>query len=89
MRFTSFFLETCIDQVKFMEELVQPDRLRDRILIWTEEEIRADKLPAKSGQVLEAVLYRGELPRGDVAQLLGSTDRHAAASRRLCSNGKC
>ncbi len=82
MRFTSLFLETCIDQVKFMEELVQPDRLRDRILIWTEEEVRADKLPAKSGQVLEAVLYRGELPRGDVAQLLGSSDRHA---RRITS----
>jgi Fic family protein len=81
--FTKFFLVTCIDQVKFMEELVQPDRLRDRILIWTEEEIRADKLPAKSGQVLEAVLFRGELPRGDVAALLGSTDRHA---RRITSS---
>ena len=80
--FTRFFLESCIDQVKFMEQLVQPDRLRDRILIWTEEEIRADKLPGKSGQVLEAILYRGELPRGDVAALLGATDRHA---RRITS----
>ena len=61
---------------------MQPDRLRDRILIWTEEEVRADKLPARSGQVLEAVLYRGALPRGDVAQLLGSSDRHA---RRITS----
>ena len=80
--FTKFFLETCIDQITFMEELFQPDRLRDRILIWSEEEIRADKLPVKSGQVLEAVLYRGELPRGDVAKLLGATDRHA---RRITS----
>jgi len=81
-KFTEFFLKTCIDQVKFMEELVQPDRLRDRILIWTEEEIRADKLPPKSGKVLEAVLFRGELPRGEVAPLLGTTDRHA---RRVTS----
>ena len=80
--FTQFFLETCIDQVRFMEDLVQPDRLRDRILIWTEEEIRGDRLPPKAGQVLEAILYRGELPRGDVAGLLGSTDRHA---RRITS----
>jgi len=35
--FTRFFLETCLDQVKFMEELVQPDRLRNRILLWAEE----------------------------------------------------
>lgn len=34
--FAGFFLQTCIDQVRFMESLVQPDRLRDRILIWTE-----------------------------------------------------
>jgi len=80
--FTAFFLETCIDQVKFMEELVQPERLRDRILIWTEEQIREGTLPAKSGQVLEAVLFRGELPRGEVDQLLGMSER---AARRVTS----
>jgi len=80
--FTQFFLETCIDQVAFMEGLVQPDKLRDRILIWTEEEIRADNLPPKSGTVLEAVLYRGELQRGEVAGILGASDRQA---RRVTS----
>ncbi|MFH7321136.1 Fic family protein [Desulfurivibrio sp. D14AmB] len=75
--FTRFFLTTCIDQVKFMESLVQPDRLRDRILIWAEEEIRADTLPPKSGAVLEAVLYRGELPRGEVARITGTSERQA------------
>ena len=78
--FTRFFLGTCLDQVKFMEELVQPDRLRDRILLWVEEEIRADALPQKAGRILEAILYRGELPRGDVPELLGASDRH---SRRV------
>ena len=29
--FTRFFLGVCIDQVKFMETLVQPDRLRARV----------------------------------------------------------
>ncbi len=75
--FTRFFLETCLDQVKFMEELVQPDRLRNRILSWVEEEVRANALPQKAGRILEAILYRGELPRGDVPQLLGASDRHA------------
>jgi Fic family protein len=80
--FTTFFLQVSLDQVKFMEQLVQPDRLRDRILLWTEEEVRAGRLPERSGQVLEAVLFRGELPRGDVSRLLGTTDRHA---RRVVS----
>ena len=80
--FAQFFLRTCIDQVTFMEKLIQPDRLRDRILIWVEEEIRAGALPPKSGAVLEAVLYRGELPRGEVGGILGTVDRHA---RRVTS----
>jgi Fic family protein len=80
--FTQFFLETCLDQVRFMEELVQRGRLRDRILLWAEEEVRADQLPAKTGQVLEAVLFRGELPRGDVPELLGVSERSA---RRVVS----
>ncbi|MXX16019.1 MAG: Fic family protein, partial [Gammaproteobacteria bacterium] len=80
--FTRFFLGTCIDQVDFMEGLMRPDRLRTRLLVWAEEEIRASTLPPKSGQVLEAVLYRGELPRGDVARLLGASERSA---RRITS----
>jgi len=75
--FTRFFLNTCIDQVKFMGGLVQPDRLRDRIMIWAEEEIRADALPPKSGNILEAILYRGELPRGEVPRLLEAGERQA------------
>ena len=45
--FTSFFLTTCIDQVTFMEGLMQPDRLRARILLWAEEEIRLDQTAAE------------------------------------------
>lgn len=75
--FTRFFLKTCIDQVEFMEELVQPDRLRARILLWSEEEIRLGHLPPKSGNILEAVLYRGALPRGDVAGIVGTGERQA------------
>ena len=75
--FSRFFLETCIDQVSFMEDLVQPDRLRARILLWAEEESRVGKLPPKSGNVLEAVLYRGQLPRADVAGIVGTGDRQA------------
>ena len=60
-----------------MQSLVQPDRLRARILLWAEEEVRVGALPTKSGNLLEAILYRGDLPRADVAGLFGTTDRHA------------
>lgn len=80
--FTQFFLEICLDQVTFMEKLVEPSRLRARILLWVEEEIRVGELPEKAGSLLEAVLFRGQLPRGEVAQALGVSDRHA---RRVVS----
>ncbi len=76
-RFTRFFLEICLDQISFMEGLVEPARLRTRILLWAEEEVRLGALPAKGGRALEALLYRGELARGDVGTALGITDRHA------------
>ena len=80
--FAEFFLGICIDQVDFMESLVQPDRLRTRIRVWAEEEIRLGQLPAKSENVLEAVLYRGELPRGDAGGVVNTGDRQA---RRIVS----
>ena len=61
---------------------MQPDPLRARILLWAQKEIRLDKLPPKSGAVLEALLYRGELPRGDAAAIIGTGERQA---RRVVS----
>ena len=80
--FARFFLSTCIDQVQFMEDLMKPERLRDRLLIWTEEEIRAGTLPAKSDIVMRAVLFQGELSRAQAVDLLGMSDR---AARRVTS----
>lgn len=80
--FARFFIQTCIDQVKFMEGLMKPNRLRDRIMIWVEEEIRAGNLPPKSDTVLRSVLLQGEISRADVVALLGGTDRNA---RRITS----
>lgn len=75
--FTAFFLETCLDQLQFMETLVQPDRLRSRILSWSSGEASAGFLHPKAGAVLEAVLYRGELRRSEVAEVLGMGERQA------------
>ncbi|HLF10163.1 MAG TPA: Fic family protein [Gammaproteobacteria bacterium] len=75
--FTQFFLHACLDQVKFMEELVQPDRLHARIRLWAEEESATGGLHEKAGAVLDAILYRGELARSDVADVLGASARTA------------
>jgi hypothetical protein len=60
-----------------MEGLMRPDRLRDRIMIWAEEEIRAGALPPKSDVILKAVLYQGQIERGEAEVILGTSDRTA------------
>lgn len=75
--FTQFFLQTCLDQVSFMASLVQPEKLRERILYWAAQQIRDGVLPQKADRLLEAILYRGSLPRGDVPGLLDASERQA------------
>lgn len=75
--FTSFFIDTCIDQITFMESLMQPDRLAARILTWAKEETLLGNLPARAGGLLEAILYRGELERGEVPGILQVGERQA------------
>jgi Fic family protein len=75
--FTAFFLEVCIDQVTFMERLMQPRSLRERILAWATEKVKFKALSPKADKVLEAVLYRGELSRGEVPTVLSTNLRTA------------
>jgi Fic family protein len=70
--FTRFFLKLCIDQIEFMRDLMQPDRLRVRILTWAEEEARLGSFPKTGAAVMEAILFRGELPRSDVPAIAQS-----------------
>jgi Fic family protein len=80
--FAEFFLRTCIDQVTYMAGLMQTDNLRDRIMIWTEEEMRGGRLPPKSDVVLRAILFQGKLHRSEVIDMLGMSER---AARRITS----
>ena len=73
--FTRFFLETCIDQVKFMEELVAPDKLRNRIFAWANEEIKTKTLLPQSLTILERLLYQGELAREEITSMFEVTPR--------------
>ncbi len=67
---------------------MQPERLRVRILTWADEEVRLGALPPKSGKILEAVLYRGELPRSDAADIVGTGAARPAHGVRACREGR-
>ena len=75
--FSQFFLEICLDQVRFMESLMQPKALRERMLRWAEEEISYGNLPAQAPRVLDAILFKGSLPRSEVGAVINQSDRTA------------
>jgi Fic family protein len=75
--FVEFFLDICLDQVPFMERLVQPAALTGRIIRWAEEETTAGRLAPRSDRLLEVLVLRGELERGDVERLLSVSERTA------------
>jgi len=75
--FTRFFLEVCIDQVKFMEGLMNPKDFQVRVMVWGKEQIAAKALAPNADKLLESLLYRGELQRGDVQGILNTSERSA------------
>jgi Fic family protein len=73
--FTHFFLRTCIDQVDFMESLLQPSELLRRMKLYIDDEIAAGRLPSGSLALLREAFLAGELARGNAASLTGYQER--------------
>jgi Fic family protein len=75
--FCRFFLSTCVDQVDFMGQLLEPSELMNRMEIWTKEEISAKRLSKGSWQILQLAVMQGEFKRGDAADITGYAERQA------------
>ena len=81
--FTRYFLSTCIDQVEFMEGLLSPDKVRDRIQSWCRLQIEKGNLHKKSPMLLDSVLFQGQVKRREVDGILQVAPRTA---RRVVSD---
>src|SRR5260370_38739025 len=75
--FCRFFLEKCVDQISYMRSLLEPAGLLRRIEIYTEEEIRADRLPKGAFQLLREALLSGDFARGKADSITGFSERTA------------
>ncbi len=75
VEFCEFFLDTCVDQVAYMAELLQPGELLRRIQIYTEDEVRAGRLPDGSYPVLREAVIAGEVERAHARELTGYRER--------------
>ncbi len=80
--FCKFFLETCLDQIRYMRELLDPSELQRRMELYVRDEESAERLPKRTFAVLREVLLSGELERGRVPGLIDTSGRTA---RRVIS----
>ncbi len=71
--FVSWFLRVCLDQVTFMSRLFDLDTLVDRLRLYVDRR----NLKAEAFVLLEHVLQRGELPRGEAGRITGMKERTA------------
>ena len=80
--FCAFFLESCLDQVRYMRDLLEPSQLQRRIELYVRDEEAAERLPKRSFAILREALLSGELERGRVPTLIDASERTA---RRVIS----
>lgn len=75
--FCEFFLKICIDQVEYMNSLLDFKTLSERMRIHVEEMIALKELPKGSYSLLREALLVGEFERGKVEDITGLKDRAA------------
>jgi Fic family protein len=74
VEFTSWFLQVCLDQIRFMSGLLEIGTLTRRLKSLVE---KSDALKPGSFRLLEEALIRGEFERGDAARITGAPERTA------------
>jgi len=77
VEFCDFFLATCVDQVDYMRSILEPGELLRRIEIYTEDEVRAGRMPKGSFPLLREALLAGEFERGQAPTITGYKERMA------------
>lgn len=81
-RFCEFFFKIADDQISFMKELLQLEKLRDRIVGYVNmrsEKMIPDEKPLRpeAKYVLAEIMMRGKIARGEVKRISGLAERTA------------
>jgi Fic family protein len=86
--FCEYFLTQCLDQVRFMELLLAPSLLSDRIQQQVLEEERKGVLANGAHRLMRAALENGEVPRGEVPAIVQASERTGQRiTKSLTENG--
>jgi len=81
--FCKFFLKIAIDQIDFMSGLLDLDGMQKRIQAVVDRQVSFGELKPEAGHLLRDVFLRGEIPRGEIPNIIGMPERSA---RRVVSS---
>jgi len=73
--YVEWFLRVCLDQISFMTRLIEIRSLAGRLTLYVERS--EDRLHPAAAALLEQVLVRGEVERGEIPRILGLPVRTA------------
>jgi Fic family protein len=77
LNFCIFFLQTALDQIGFMADLLDLDGMQRRIAGYVDRQASLGELQPEAGYLLREALLRGEVPRGEASRITGRPERTA------------
>lgn len=77
LNFCQFFVTICIDQIDFMNKLLEPTELLVRIERWTNNQVSEKKLPKGATNLIKEAFVKGSFPRGAACAITGYKERQA------------
>ena len=84
-----YFLEVCLDQIRFMDQILGLQRIDARIegYIMARDKQRGalHPLDPRAGKLLKALFLQGEIPRGQARTVLGMDAQSERHARRIVS----
>jgi Fic family protein len=78
--FCEFVLLAMVDQIDFMEKLLETGGLADRIQRYVHLEAGLGDAGPRIALLLKEALYRGEFPRGEAGRIAGASERTGRAA---------
>jgi Fic family protein len=84
-----FFLESCLDQIRFMDRILSLKSIDARIDGYVRDRAKergaTNPLDPRAGKLLKALFMQGEIPRGKARNVLGMEARSERQARRIVS----
>jgi len=87
--FCLYFLEVCLDQIRFMEKILGLNRIDARIEGYIRDRDKArgalHPLDQRAGKLLKALFLQGAVQRGEARSIMGMDNQSERHARRLVS----